>query len=96
MEQEHSLPSVEYLSKLALIRLTEEQKDTYTEQLSSILAYVQKLDEVISEKELSPVYQDMESVTRSDEVTHLFDCSADDLMDKTKSSDGYVIVKKVL
>lgn len=59
---------VEHIAKLARIELTEEEREKFTKDLSSILGYVGKLNEVNTEK-VKPISQitGLESVIREDE-----------------------------
>jgi aspartyl-tRNA(Asn)/glutamyl-tRNA(Gln) amidotransferase subunit C len=41
---------VEYVARLARLRLTEEEKERYTKQLADILRYINKLNELDTEK----------------------------------------------
>jgi aspartyl-tRNA(Asn)/glutamyl-tRNA(Gln) amidotransferase subunit C len=45
-KEEFSKETIEYLSKLALIDLTEEEKEKFSKQLSDIISYFKKLMEV--------------------------------------------------
>ena len=60
---------IEHLANLAKIGLTEEEKEKYSEQISSILDYVEKLNEVDTSS-VEPVSQitGLKNVTRKDEV----------------------------
>ena len=41
---------VEYVARLARLKLTEEEKEKYTKQLADILKYINKLNELDTEK----------------------------------------------
>ncbi len=41
---------VEYVARLARLKLTEEEKEKYTKQLGDILKYIDKLNELDTEK----------------------------------------------
>ncbi|MDH5174007.1 MAG: Asp-tRNA(Asn)/Glu-tRNA(Gln) amidotransferase subunit GatC, partial [Elusimicrobiota bacterium] len=41
---------VEYVARLARLKLTEEEKEKYTKQLGDILKYIDKLNELNTEK----------------------------------------------
>jgi len=60
---------VEYVAKLARIELTEDEKDTLTAQLSSILDHIEKLNELNIEG-VEPTFHvlDVTNVFRADEV----------------------------
>ena len=64
-----SREDVEYVARLARIELTEEEKDTLTSQLSSILDHIEKLNELDIER-VEPTFHvlDVTNVFREDEV----------------------------
>ena len=64
-----SREDVEYVAKLARIELSEEEKDTLTSQLSSILDHIEKLNELDIER-VEPTFHvlDVTNVFREDEV----------------------------
>lgn len=59
---------VEYVARLARLELTEQEKELFTSQLSSILAYVDKLNE-LDTAGIEPTSHviDISNVTRPDE-----------------------------
>lgn len=72
---------VEKLAHLARLQLTEEEKERYTDQLTSILSYVTMLGEVDTAgvEETSQV-TGLSNVTREDEVDATL-CSPDELLE---------------
>lgn len=63
-----SKEEVEYVARLARLDLTEEEKETFTGQLSSILEYVGKLNELdTSNVEPTAHVLDISNVMRPDE-----------------------------
>ena len=64
-----SKEDVEYVAKLARIELTEDEKNTLTSQLSSILDHIQKLNELDTEG-VEPTFHvlDVTNVFREDVV----------------------------
>jgi aspartyl-tRNA(Asn)/glutamyl-tRNA(Gln) amidotransferase subunit C len=64
-----SRKDVEYVARLARIELTEDEKDTLTSQLSSILDHIEKLNE-LDIKGVEPTFHvlDVTNVFREDEV----------------------------
>ncbi len=60
---------VEHVAKLARLRLTEEEKEKFGKQLSEILEYVEKLNELDTEK-VKPASHvvPLKNVMREDEV----------------------------
>jgi aspartyl-tRNA(Asn)/glutamyl-tRNA(Gln) amidotransferase subunit C len=64
-----SKEEVEHIAELARLELTEEEKELFTGQLSSILEYVDKLSEVDTSKVDPKAYVlDVKNVTREDEI----------------------------
>ncbi len=65
--QKISSKEVEHIAKLARIKLTEQEKEKFTKELSSILSYIQKLKEVDT-KNAKPIAQitGLENVTKED------------------------------
>lgn len=61
---------VEKIAELARLKLEEKEKEKFTEDLSSIIGYIQKLSEVNVEK-VEPMTggTDLESVARQDDET---------------------------
>ena len=64
-----SRDDVEYVAKLARIELTEEEKNTLTSQLNSILGHIEKLSE-LDTGGVEPTFHvfDVRNVFREDEV----------------------------
>lgn len=64
-----SKKEIEHLAKLARLELTEDEKKLYSEQLSSVLDYFNKLQEVNTEKvEITSQVTGLENITREDKV----------------------------
>lgn len=64
-----SKEEMEHLAKLSRLDLTDEEKELYSEQLSSVLEYFNKLQEVNTEKiEITSQVTGMENGTREDKV----------------------------
>lgn len=60
---------VEYVARLARLKLTEEEKEKYTKQLGDILTYINKLSELNTEKvEPTSHVLHLSNVFREDEV----------------------------
>lgn len=64
---------VEYVAKLARLRLTEEEKEQMASKLGAILEYIGKLNE-LDTSNVEPTFHvlDMKNVFREDEVTGSF------------------------
>ena len=64
-----SREEVEHVAKLARLRLTEEEKEKFGKQLNRILEYVEKLNELNTEKvESTSHVVPLKNVLREDEV----------------------------
>jgi aspartyl-tRNA(Asn)/glutamyl-tRNA(Gln) amidotransferase subunit C len=64
-----TIKEVEYVAKLAQLKLTDQEKEKFTKQLSSILDYVKQLNEVDT-KNIEPTNQiiGLENRIREDEI----------------------------
>lgn len=72
---------VNHISELARLRLSEEEKEKFGEQLSSILGYVEKLQVVDTSSVAAMAHGlDLKNVTRDDEVKNCPKDSRDLLM----------------
>lgn len=64
-----SKKEIEHLAELSRLELTDDEKKLYSEQLSSVLDYFNKLQEVNTEKvEITSQVTGLENVTREDKV----------------------------
>jgi aspartyl-tRNA(Asn)/glutamyl-tRNA(Gln) amidotransferase subunit C len=64
-----SINEVEYVAKLARLRLSDEEKSLFTQQLDSILLYIDKLNELDTANVLPTSHVlPLENVMRDDEV----------------------------
>lgn len=64
-----SQEEVEHIAELARLKLTDQEKEMFSEQLSSILEYVDKLQKVDTSKVDPKAYVlDIKNVTRDDEI----------------------------
>ncbi len=95
-----TLKEVEKIAELVRLELGEEEKEKFTEDLSSVLGYVQKLSEVNIEK-VEPVTggTNLESVSRKDDETKgIADdkMKADILSAAPDKENGYFKVPSIL
>lgn len=100
-----SKEQVEHIAKLARIELTEEEKEKFTKELSSILDYVEQLNkvDVAKIKGISQV-TGLENVTREDDTKYKIPASRQggrDTRDKLlkeapKRKGNYFKVPKIL
>lgn len=89
---------VEKIAGLARLGLTEKQKAKFTRELSSILEFVNKLEEVKADK-IEPTAQvtDLENVRREDRAQKKIQSTIDKLLESVpKIKDDHVQVKTIL
>lgn len=87
---------VEHIAKLARIELTEKEKRKFSDELSSILDYVDKLNKVDT-KNIKPIQQitGLENIVRKDEINHELRIN-DKLLDGAPDKkDNYYKVPKI-
>ena len=93
-----SIKKVEHLSSLARIKLTKKEKEKFSQNLSSILEYVEQLQEVDT-KSIEPISQitGLENVVRNDEIEESDEITKKELLDNVPEKErGFVKVKRVL
>lgn len=86
-----------HLAKLANLPLTEEETEKYEEQLSSIVEYISKLDQVDTKK-VEPVSQvtGLVNITAENKVDDIRTLSQEDALKNAPSKkDGFVKVKAI-
>jgi aspartyl-tRNA(Asn)/glutamyl-tRNA(Gln) amidotransferase subunit C len=94
-----SSEQVEHIAKLARIELTEKEKEKFTNELSSILDYVEKLNEVDT-KNIESIQQitGLNNITRSDiEIRNPKSEIRNNILNEASSKkDNYFKVPKIL
>ena len=91
-----SIKDVEYVAELARLSFDEKEKQGLAEDLNQILAYVEKLGELDTEKEdiiVNPYY--IENRFREDEVVPSINLG-DVLKNAPDSLEEYVVVPKII
>jgi len=87
---------VKYVAKLARLKLTEQEKELFTQQLDSILDYMEKLNELDTEK-VPPTFHvlPLKNVMREDEVKddHL---QKEMLSNAPERDDNFFSVPKII
>ena len=88
---------IEHLAHLARIKLTDNEADVLTTDLTSILSYVSDIEGIVgnavSEKKVGQLF----NVMRADENPHEGGLYTEDLLNNAPHRDGqYVKVKKIL
>lgn len=93
-----SKEEVKHVAGLARLSLSKKERERMQKDLSSILDYIEKLQELdVSEVELESVPKDIGKVSRKDKVETIPEQEKErlrDLMPKEKS--GYLKIKKIL
>ena len=90
-----SKSEVEHIAQLARLRLTEAEKEKYSEQLSGILDYVEKLSAVdTSGVEPTSQVTGLTNVTREDEVIES-GISEELVAVAPESADGFIVIPKI-
>jgi len=89
---------VQSLSKLARIRLTDEETENFSKDISSIVSYVSVIQGIVADdNEAGGKLGVRYNVFRSDVVTNQPDGYTDDLLrEMPNSKDRYMVVKKIL
>ncbi len=89
---------VEHIAKLARIELTDQEKEKFTSELSSILDYFGKLNQIDTSK-VEPINQitGLKNVVRKDESKDNILDARDKILDEVPSKKGdYYKVPKIL
>ena len=91
-----STKEVEYVAKLARLQLNDQEKEVFTQQLDSILEYMEKLNELDTEN-VSPTFHvlPLNNVMREDEVKDS-QLQKDMLANAPERDDNFFVVPKVI
>ncbi len=89
---------VEHVAKLARLGLTEKEKKKFTEELSAILEFVDKLNEAKTDKvEIAAQITGLENISRQDKGRQKTKKETDKLLDLApKVENRHVKVKAIL
>lgn len=89
---------IEHLASLSRIRLTEEEKEKFEKDLSSIVSYVSVVSEIVSDEvDSEPEVGVRYNVFRKDEVTNEPNQYSEDILKEMPVTDGrFLQVKKIL
>lgn len=90
-----SKETVEHIAKLARLRLTEEEKERYGDQLSSILSYVEKI-QAVDTADVAPTSQvtGLTNIMREDNIRN-YDIAKELVQVAPDSTDGFIKIPKV-
>ncbi|MEI6249185.1 MAG: Asp-tRNA(Asn)/Glu-tRNA(Gln) amidotransferase subunit GatC [bacterium] len=97
MDKKLSTEDVSKLAKLARLKLTDQEKEKYANELSGILDYVELLSKV-DVGDLKPTHQvtGLKNVMREDEIID-YGYDVKSLMNNVKEEkDGYIKVKRMI
>ena len=89
-----SIQQVEHLAKLAKIYLAEDEKEKYVQELSAILDYVKKLQEVKTEITLEANVK--ENRLRNDQVIGIGSLEQDELLNSAPEKQDRLIKTKAV
>ena len=90
-----SKQDVEYVASLARLELSDSEKEKFTQQLSSVLAYFEKLDAAnTSEGKAIGQINDMKNIASADEIGEKWD-REELLKNAPEQEDGFIKVKAV-
>ncbi|MFB6181447.1 MAG: Asp-tRNA(Asn)/Glu-tRNA(Gln) amidotransferase subunit GatC [Candidatus Magasanikbacteria bacterium] len=83
---------VEHIAQLARLELSQAEKERYAEELSVVLDYVEKLEEVETEG-VEPTFQvsGLTDVTREDEVEEISDEDRSKIIEEFPSKEGRML-----
>lgn len=91
-----SKDTVDYIAKLARLELTKEENDKFTNELTNIVEYVEKLNELdISNVEPTNHILDVKNVLREDEIEKNYS-REENLQNAPKEDDGCFVVPKIV
>jgi aspartyl-tRNA(Asn)/glutamyl-tRNA(Gln) amidotransferase subunit C len=88
---------IKNLASLARIELTEAEAENMTKDVDSILGYVGKINDAVSNDEVKKQTPLLRNVMRDDSVTHTPGEFTEDILNNAPDREGnYLKVKKIL
>jgi len=91
-----SLEEVEYIAKLSRLELSKEEKERYSEQLSSVLEYVEQLKKVDTENvEGTANVTGLSNIEREDKIVESGVTHEDIAKNAPEFKDGFFVVPGV-
>ena len=91
------IKDIEKLAKLARIELTENEKETYVKDISSILGYVDQIKDAVAKVGEERKVSDLRNVMRADEMKNESGANTEVVVKEFPAKDGnYLKVKKIL
>ena len=96
-KEEFSKEDIDYISKLALLDLSEEEKEKFSSQLSNILSYFKKLNDLDTEnvEPMTHPIETLKNVFREDEVRPSLS-NEEALKNAEHKQDGYFKAPRIL
>jgi len=87
---------VQHLSNLARLKITDEEAETFSKDISAILDYVSNIKEITNET-LTPEVGARYNILRKDEVLNEAGSFTPDILkEMPKTENNYLVVKKIL
>lgn len=87
---------IEHLATLARISVSEEEKESFAEQLDSVLGYVSELNKVVTIEESAPEAGELRNVMRDDDMPNVGGEFTDAILENAPhKEDGYVKVGQI-
>ena len=89
---------IEHLAALARLRLNEVEKDSFANELSSIVDYVSAVSDLVADDtDVTPQEGSVYNVFRSDEITNEpEEYTADSMAEMPETKGRFLAVKKIL
>ena len=96
-KEEITKETLDYISKLALLDLSEEEKSVFSKQLNEILRFFKKIDDLDTEniKPMTHPIEGLENVFREDEPKKSLS-NKEALRNAKHTKDGYFKAPKIL
>jgi len=91
-----TIGQVEYVAKLARLKLTQEEKELFTQQLNKVLEYMEKLNE-LDTSGIEPIFYVVphKNAFREDKVTN-YNQREELLKNAPKTKEGFFKVPRVI
>jgi aspartyl-tRNA(Asn)/glutamyl-tRNA(Gln) amidotransferase subunit C len=91
------IKDIEHLAALARIHISDEEKESFKNEIDSILEYVNQIQKISGETEPAREAGDVRNITREDGSPHESGLHTEALLREAPKREGqYVKVKKIL
>lgn len=92
-----TIKDIEKLAELSRIRLTDEEKEKMLKDISSILGYVEQVQEVASAEDRTSKKEEVRNILRDDSQSHESVLHTEAILGNAPQREGqFVKVKKIL